>query len=182
MRSLFGENWHEIEDAEALEKHWASAWILEQGSLTECVRACCRDEFQVKVLCHRFIEAPVFASQALAIDAGTSVLHREVLLCDGESPLVFACSLLPESALVGRYEELRQLGTRPLGHWIFSKPALHREEMLYATLPSDKVLFARLREVETLPDTLIGRKTLFTGASKPFLVSEFFLPALQERQ
>ena len=148
-------------------------------SLTERLRAVCVHELQVKVLTHQFVTASATACATLALPEASLVLQREVLLCDGDTPLVFACSLLPEAALVGRYSELRELGARPLGHWIFAEPILKRSTMHYCTITGHHPFLATLHNPILLPtDTLWGRKTLFTGTNKPLLVSEFFLPAL----
>lgn len=158
---------------------WQQPWLLAPGSLTQSLQQVCCDEFQVQVLRHEFISAPKLACEDLLLLPNEHVLWREVLLCDGDQPLVFACSLLPELALRGRFQALRDLGSRPLGHWIFSEPVLKRQTMQFAELPSSANLFKDLAAVST--QTLSGRKTLFVGADKPFLVSEFFLPALQAR-
>ena len=151
-------------------------FAMDKASLTDKIKALCRAEFSVQVLYHGFIPAPAIVSKSLKVDAGESVLRREVLLQDGAVPLVYACSLLPESALCGDYAELKQLGSRPLGHWLFSEPALVREPMQYLRLPG------RLLPHQTgCGGDVLGRKTLFMGAGKPFLVSEFFLPALLDR-
>ncbi|PID48456.1 MAG: hypothetical protein CR991_11730 [Proteobacteria bacterium] len=181
MDILFSADWKPLTSSSLLTA-WQAQWLQDQGSLTQKIRQVCQHDLQVKVLIHQFIAAPAFTEKELHIEAGHALLHREVLLCDGETPLVFACSLLPEVALHGSYEALRELGNRPLGHWIFSEPILQRANMHYASLPITNRLFQNLRHVMELSGSLCGRKTLFTGADKPFLVSEFFLPELQKRR
>jgi len=154
---------------------------MEQGSLTQSIQQVCQQNFHVRVLSHEWITTPNFACAALHTTPEESLLHRQVLLCDGDIPLVFACSLLPEAALQGAYAELRTLGSRPLGHWIFSEPVLKRHSMHYAAPPSSASLFTAIYPMLKQRATLVGRKTLFTGAAKPLLVSEFFLPSLRER-
>jgi chorismate--pyruvate lyase len=179
MHSLFTNNWLPIEQLEADHSHWQYSWLISQGSLTQRLQGVCRADFNVEVLQHTLVTATSQACQALSLPAGAKVLHREVLLCDGETPLVFACSILPEQALTGRYAELIELGSRPLGHWIFAEPVLHREVMSYRKLDGTDALFGLMKHKTDLPNKVYGRKTLFTGADKPFLVSEFFLPNLQ---
>lgn len=174
MKDLFIVTWQATMPQSAT---WQAPWLLATGSLTQRLQQVCRNEFKVMVLKHEFILAPDFICAELVMQPQERVLQREVLLCDGDQPLVFACSLLPEAALHGRYQALRELGSRPLGHWIFSEPVLNRKTLLFAALSSKAALFQNLSmSTETL---LLGRKTLFVGADKPFLVSEFFLPALQ---
>lgn len=162
---------------------WQTPWLLATGSLTQRLQQVCQQEFKVQVLKHEFIAAPEFICEDLNVRPKDQVLQREVLLCDGEEPLVFACSLLPEAALQGRYQALKELGSRPLGHWIFSEPVLKRQTMLFTELPSRATLFQNLNTPSAISPSmsLWGRKTLFVGAAKPLLVSEFFLPALKRR-
>lgn len=158
---------------------WQTPWLLAAGSLTQGLQQVCRAELKVQVLKHEFMPAPEFICTDLNMQPNESVLQRAVLLCDGDEPLVFAYSLLPEAALTGRYQELKELGSRPLGHWIFSEPVLKRQNMLFVELPMNTNFFQNL--AAQTAHSLLGRKTLFIGADKPFLVSEFFLPALQSR-
>lgn len=176
MHDLFTPHWQTTLPASA---SWQTSWLLATGSLTQSLQQVCQRGFKVQVLKHEFITAPAFACEDLVIQPKEPVLQREVLLCDGEEPLVFACSLLPEAALQGRYQELRELGSRPLGHWIFSEPVLKRQTMLFTELSSQAALFQNLNQLTEM--SLLGRKTLFVGADKPLLVSEFFLPALKVR-
>jgi len=176
MKDLFSAAW---QAQLPINTSWQTPWLLAAGSLTQGLQQVCRAEFKVQVLKHEFIPAPEFICVDLNMQPNEFVLQREVLLCDGDEPLVYAFSLLPEAALTGRYQELRELGSRPLGHWIFSEPVLKRQSMLFAELPMSTDLFKSLT-MQTAT-SLLGRKTLFVGADKPFLVSEFFLPALQSR-
>ncbi len=181
MDALFSQHWKALPRSQGKDFGWYNQWVYDQGSLTEKLSSICTGELSVKVLHHSFVDCTEKASKALNITTGTSVLHREVMLCDGDSPLVFASSLLPEIALKGRFDELRYLGSRPLGHWIFSEPILTRSEIHTIDLPSDSYLFSRLSPKPRNNSIISGRKTLFTGPDKPFLVSEFFLPSIQER-
>lgn len=172
MDALFGPHWQpEVPDtSEPLH-----GWLTSQGSLTAKVKAACREDFSVRVLCHEIVAASGPAADALQLAPAASVLYREVLLLDGDSPCVFAASILPLSALTGRFAPLRELGARPLGHWIFSEPQLQRTQMRFAQLPRQHSLFTRVPDTATLLPLLAGRKTHFSGAEKDFLVSEFFL-------
>ncbi len=148
--------------------------------MTERVKSLCTHDFRVEVLRHELVENQQLQPE-LQLVQNELVLQREVLLCDGDTPLIFAYSLLPEAALHGRYAELRELGSRPLGHWLFTEPVLKRHTVEIAALATQEKLFDQVREITTLPTLLWGRKALFSGAAKPLLVSEFFLPALQFR-
>ncbi len=181
MKSLFTEDWRSDLPHDSDRSLNFFNWISDRSSLTEKIKLKCRGQFSVNVLCHELIPAPDYTYDALEIKPGAELLHREVTLCDNEVPLVFACSLLPGDALVGRFREIRKLGARPLGHWIFSEPVLHRQSMEFSTIQSDAELFNRLQIHNPMTGKIPGRKTVFTGADYPFIVSEFFLPDLQRR-
>lgn len=180
MDSLIGVDWHafntDTQPQPAPPR--LQAWLCVAGSLTAQLQAICQYEFKLQVLKHEFVPCSALMSQALGLLPHASVLQREVLLCDGDTPLVFASSILPEAALVDHYAELRELGARPLGHWIFAEPVLKRALMYYAELPSELAFFANIPQAVKNTSTLWGRQTLFTGALYPLIVSEFFLPAL----
>ena len=153
---------------------WAQSWLTDQCSLTSRIQAICRRGFRVQVRHHGLRAVPDYAAPSLELKPTEPVLERQVWLCDGNTPLVFACSLLPECALMDDYAELKTLGSRPLGHWLFSEPVLQRAPMQYAAYSEQEI-------PAVSPDVggpVAARKTLFLGAKKPFLVSEFFLPGL----
>ncbi len=169
-------------EKQPMAKHgWDSPWLTDHHSLTARLKSNCSQTFKVDVLTHEFILAPSYLLRPLELTSGERVLRREVLLCDGAEPLVYACSLLPECALIDAYAELRTLGSRPLGHWLFSEPVLCRSAMQFASFDI-KELPAKVASNEANTDSLVSaRKTYFLGAEKPFLVSEFFLPVLEAK-
>lgn len=177
--SLFGSDWSDqLEHASAQQRYWLNS----EGSLTAKVRAVCRQGFNVRLLHQQLVFATESAARALSIAESDSLLHREVLLCDGDIPLVFACSLLPEVALSGRFEPLRQLDDQPLGQWIFAEPALQRTVVRQVQLAFDDNLFVRCRCMGFENDGQVcGRRSLFVGADAPLLVSEFFSTELLQR-
>ena len=181
MDSLIGGAWHPFNTVTTPDPapHWMQAWLSVAGSLTAQLQALCQHDFKVHVLKHEFVPSSELMSKALGLLPYHFVLQREVLLCDGDTPLVFASSILPEAALVDHYAELRELGARPLGHWIFAEPVLKRALMYYAELPSTLPFFANIpAEIKASP-SFWGRQTLFTGTIYPLVVSEFFLPTLE---
>lgn len=103
-------------------------------------------------------------------------LVREVELCCGESPWVYARSLIPLQSLQGAGRRLKFLGTRPLGSLLFSDPKATRGPMEFACLLPGHSLYERaLARRPERPELLWGRRTLFLFAGKPLLVNEVFL-------
>ena len=68
----------------------------------------------------------------------------------------------PLGTLTGRNQQLRRLGTRPLGAFLFRDPGLRRDEVRVVRDASGHW----------------GRRSRFLLRGRPLLVAEYFLPAL----
>ncbi len=160
------------------------SWLLESGSLTrKVIQACGRGCFRVRLLRQAWGSPLNSERQFLGSRRGVMMLIREVeLLCD-ETPWVFARTLIPATSLQRSVRRLTQLGTRPLGAVLFSDPKVHRGLTQYARLQQRHPLFQTATEhVAAKPETLWGRRTLFTLSSRPLLVNEIFLPDIPLRE
>jgi chorismate--pyruvate lyase len=130
-------------------------------------------EFRVQVL--QQIHARASHSEALALGIGFHelCLVREVILRGHDQSWVFARSVLPLSSLTGSLRHLRKQGTRPLGAFLFRQPHLKRSPIALSLIS---------RHHAYLPEALMGntpawgRRSIFSIADKPLLVSEVFLP------
>ena len=161
-----------------------SNWLLESGSLTRrVIQSCGRGCFRVRLLRQGWGTPLNSERQFLRSRRGVMMLIREVeLLCD-ETPWVFARTLIPATSLQRSVRRLTQLGERPLGAVLFSDPKVHRGETQYARLQPRHPLFQTACEhLSASPDTLWGRRTLFTIAARPLLVNEIFLPDIPLRE
>lgn len=181
IKPLFSAHWRRITKKQP-NQPWCHAWLGDRASLTQRLRSVCRTEFRLQRYPQQWLQPCESSCLAfLQLQPGERLLRRDVLLCDGNRPLVFACSLLPEAALQGRYEALRDLGDTPLGHWLFAEPALQRRWFHYRALTPPSCLLPKAINTDWPQDVpLWGRRTRFIGAARPLLVSEFFLPALQD--
>ena len=159
-------------------------WLLESGSLTRrVVQACGGGCFRVRLL-HQGWGSPLNSERRLLrTRRGVMMLIREVeLLCD-ERPWVFARTLIPATSLQRSVRRLTQLGERPLGAVLFSDPKVHRGVTQIARLlPKHPLFQAACAHVEQSPESLWGRRTLFTLSGRPLLVNEIFLPELPARE
>jgi len=155
-----------------------SSWLLESGSLTRrVIHACGEGCFRVRLL-HQGWGTPLNSERRLLRSRrGVIMLIREVeLLCDGV-PWVFARTLIPATSLQRAVRRLTQLGEKPLGAVLFSDPRVSRGVTQVARLQPRHPLFqAACDHLDTLPDALWGRRTLFALAGRPLLVNEIFLP------
>jgi chorismate--pyruvate lyase len=114
----------------------------------------------------------------MAITGVHSALVRQVLLCAGDKPMVYARTVIPATTIRGAQRRYANMGNRPLGAMLFSDRTMRREAVQVATLP---VKHAAHQYAKT-DDPVWGRRSVFRVTGKPILVSEYFLPALLEQQ
>ena len=153
-------------------------WLTDAGSLTARVTARCGD-FRVRVL-FQGLRRPdrderfVFAHRGRA-----GVLVREVFLCCGDTPVVFAHTVLEPHDLRGVWRGVAKLGNRPLGAALFADPRIHRHPLHTRKLNAHHELRRRLeRYGAQLPGSLWARRSLFHLHDSPILVTEVFLPEI----
>ncbi len=127
-------------------------WLLEPGSLTARLQRT-GYAFSLQLLLQRNIDLPEFLQQRWQTRYG---LVREVVLLLDQQPCIYAQSFLPDHT-VAALQPLADLGTMPLGHYIFTRPDLQRSGIELA--PFDAGL--QLRSVGLLPQ-LWGRRSYFT--------------------
>ena len=82
------------------------------------------------------------------------------MLCGDGEPWLIGRTVVPESTLNGPEQMLQQLGTRPLGRYLFSSSTLSRD-------------FIDPGQV----GDLWGRRSRLRLSGKPLLLTELFLPA-----
>lgn len=149
-------------------------WLLDRGSLTRRILTRCQD-FSVRGV---RMEAGWAAPEGAASRPQRALL-REVFLCCGDTPLVYAHSLLPLASLSGRWRSLCRLGGRPLGDILFSDPLVKRAPLQYKKLTQRHWLYRRAcRTLENPPDCLWARRSTFTLNCRSIQVTEVFLPAI----
>lgn len=152
-------------------------WLLDTSSLTRRLRARCSGELCVRMLGQALRNPSPDERRALGLRPGRRALVREVYLCCGPTPWVFARTVIPVNSLTGRGRGLARLGTRPLGELLFSDPHMQRGDPEVATLDPGHRLHALATGGVPGNGAVWGRRSRFLIAGKPLLVSEFFLPA-----
>jgi chorismate--pyruvate lyase len=157
-------------------------WLQDGASLTRRVTAACPGHFRVRVGSQRWGRPLDSERRLLGVGSRTACLVREVeLLCD-ERPQVFARTLMPVTSLQGAARRLARLRERPLGAVLFADPRTRRERVQIARFLSRHRLYrVATGHLESLPEAVWGRRTLFRYAGKPILVNELFLPDLVDR-
>ncbi|HSO06511.1 MAG TPA: chorismate lyase [Pelomicrobium sp.] len=155
-------------------------WLTDRGSLTARIRAGCT-EFSVRPV-RQALDRP-FRDEfgCLGLRRGEISMIREVYLYCGERPVVFAHSAVARADLRGAWRSVVGLGTRPLGHALFSNPRVERAPLAFRRLtPRDRLFHRAVAALPAAPGELWARRSLFRLRGRPLLVTEVFLPALLE--
>lgn len=103
-----------------------------------------------------------------------SALVRQVLLCRGDTPLVYARTVIPATTIQGAQRRYANMGTRPLGAMLFADRTMRRESVQVALLPISHVA----HQYAESDEDVWGRRSVFRVSDRPILVSEYFLPEL----
>jgi chorismate--pyruvate lyase len=155
-------------------------WLSDPGSLTARIVARCH-KFAVHVLGAE--RARPFRDEYLLIGLplGRYAWTREVLLLADDVPVVFAHSILAPRDLNGAWHMAQAIGSRPLGAALFADPGICRGPLAAARLvvshPLHRHACAALGG--SLP-TLWARRSRFLRLDRPLLVTEVFLPGIEE--
>ena len=153
-------------------------WLDDHGSLTRRLQAIC-PELRVQRLSQRIASAYPDEYAALGLKRQQRALIREVLLICGDTPLIFAHSVIPLSGLDGPWVSLSRLGNRPLGAALFADPQVRRFPLEYTRLDARHPLYRpALAHLSEAPKRLWMRRSQFALDGHPLLVTEVFLPAV----
>lgn len=159
-----------------------AAWLRAGGSLSaHLARAC--PPFSVLRL--RQGRAPGWAGEAaaLALAPQAALVVREVLLCGGGGPLVFARSVTSARAARGAWRTLQGLGNRPLADVLYGRSAIRRSALQWQWLPpADPRTRAIARAWRDAGHRWTARgvwlrHSVFWRSGQALRVAEVFLPA-----
>ncbi|MCA1978244.1 MAG: chorismate lyase [Thiobacillus sp.] len=154
-------------------------WLSDRGSLTQRLKSRCAT-FRVMPCATGHGRPNPDETTLLRLPAGMRAYLREVLLTCGETPLVFAHSVLPLAGLNGGWNGITRLGSRSLGEALFRNPRITRRSLAYRQVrpghPLHRALASRLPAV---PRRLWARRSVFCLNGHPLLVTEVFLPAVE---
>lgn len=155
-------------------------WLSDLGSLTQRISSRCAD-FNVCNIRQHAGYALLGETALVGLAAKQAALLREVSLCCGARPVIFAHSVLPRISLVGNWAKLGSLGNRSLGAVLFADPRIHRGPLQFRRLDTRHILFRRaIAGLEHSPATLWARRSLLMLAERRLLVTEVFLPGVFE--
>lgn len=164
-------HWHSNPTANAA----LNDWLFAQGSLTQRLSAACRSEFRVQLINQGWQTLNASECAALRIAHNSRGWVREVFLCDGQQPWVFARSVASQTALRSANFDISQLGTRSLGELLFSDPAFKRGTMYIKQLPCTQLPVQAQQQAKSV-QLLWARRSCFQKDNLGVLVAEVFLP------
>ncbi len=153
-------------------------WVTDRGSLTARIVEHVGN-FNLVRLTQRLAQPNPDEFRAIGLPDGVLAMVREVLLRDGDTPLVFAHTAVNPRDLRGAWRGLSRLGGRPLAEMLFHDPTVMRMPMEYRRLNHTHPLSkAVMRHTQTASSRCWARRSVFLRAGRPLLVTEVFLPAI----
>lgn len=157
------------------------AWLLDPASLTERIVSRCRHAFRVQLLSQERKRPLRSEAMVLGMRVGSRAIVRQVQLVCGNTPWIYARTIIPPRTLARKFHRFTQLGARSLGSMLFADPSMERGKVEVACLsPSDQLYHIATRDLREKPAVIWGRRSIFRLGGKPLLVCEFFLPDIVE--
>jgi chorismate lyase len=155
--------------------HRLRAWLTDRGSLTSRIVAHFSRFNLVRLEQH--LQRPTRDERReLGLRSHELAVVREVILRDGETPLIFAHSVAARRDLRGAWRGLSRLGQRPLAEMLFNDPNVTRLPMEYKKIDARHALYRRAKQVVMIDaHTLWARRSVFWKRGRPLLVTEVFL-------
>ena len=158
-----------------------SEWLFDQGSLTRRVIQACDKAFRVEVISQGYARPMLNEAIRLGMSHSGTALIREVYLYCGDTPWIYARTIIPKKTLTGTTRHLAHLGTKPLGAVLFADPNMQRDEVEVAEIREHQRMFNRAtNKLVDKPESIWGRRSVFYLDNKGLLVSEVFLPVIQQ--
>ena len=159
----------------------ARGWLQNRGSLTQLIQHRCCSEFSVKPMFQSLAKACMDELDVMNLRRSELAMVREVYLYCGETPVVFAHSVVAEKSLRGAWRGLSGLGSRSLGTVLFTNPIVKRTPLRFKKLNPAHPLFRRAcQKLQKKPPNLWARRSLFSLHGQSILVTEVFLPSILE--
>lgn len=134
-------------------------WLHEQGSMTERFERYCRS-VTVEPQQQRFITRQDLGNEQALLPESQRYWLREVIMYGDGMPWLQGRTVIPEETFSGVHEKLLDLGSTPLGRYLFRDNKLTR----------DYIQIGR-------QDDLWARRSLLRLSGKPLLLTEVFLSA-----
>jgi chorismate--pyruvate lyase len=136
-------------------------------------------DFHVRLLRQTWLQPHYDELRALRMRNRQLAVVRDVVLMSGDTPLVYAHSVMPRFALLHGFRGLRRQGEKSLGATLFANPLVQRSKLAVRAVDARHPLHVEARDaVGALPDRLWARRSRFELCHSAILVTEVFLPAV----
>ncbi len=150
-------------------------WLTDRQSLTQRIEARSpgmqvRVVFQGRRILHR--------DERFLAKGSTHALTRDVVLYCGNTPVVYAHSVLHPGDHGAGWRLMQGMGSRPLGAALFAEPRIRRLMLRQRKVGRGHELFKQACRVARLRGPLWARRSLFIVGKSPILVTEVFLPGV----
>ncbi|UJP03194.1 MAG: chorismate lyase [Nitrosomonas sp.] len=153
-------------------------WLQDRGSLTRRIQDRC-GQFRVQRVFQSFSRIYGDESDVMGLRASELAMVREVYLYCGNTPVVFAHSVVAHKNLRGAWRGLSGLGNKSLGTVLFTNPRIKRTPLEFKKVSRGHFLYDRAcARLPEKPANLWARRSLFTLHGQSILVTEVFLPAI----
>ena len=158
-------------------------WLLDQDSLTQRLINIRQGQFSVKVFNECYRRPMINEAQRLSIAPRLLARVREVHLYCGDTPLVFARTVIPIHTLQGKLSKLTHLGQKPLGAVLFADKTMERSAIEVCKIRTSQTIYksAMMPLDKYLPAShcIWGRRSVFNIQGQSLLVSEIFLTSME---
>ncbi len=152
--------WTNIESIESKVDATVLSWLAESGPITNRIKL--SQEFELKLLNDELDEISQEERLFLKSNSKTFRVRRVILLGDN-TPVVYAKSVIPTSAIHNGLSSLGKIGNAPLGDILFAPGIFTKLEMVCASFLSKE------------RNIYWGRKIKYSVNSEPISVMEVFL-------
>ena len=156
-------------------------WLRDEGSLSARIVNHFQ-HFNLVRLNLRLARPHADETALLRVRAQSYVLVREVILRDGTTPLIFAHTVVARGAVQSAWQQLRNLGTRPLAQILFNDPKISAGCLSFRHLNTAHPLMAKIKQhLPTLKSQRYwARRRVFEKGGQRLIVTEVFLDAITE--
>ena len=150
------------------------SWLLSEGSLTAKLKLSFVD-FSVEILSEKKQELTLEQASFMKPHQQGMYTFREVILrCDNQAQ-IYAQSWIPD-VLFSADEQLAQLGSKPLGEYLFRHPELTRNEIQVAQFDESHPIIDLACSLHLSKQPCLGRRSIFSLFGYQLMVCEVFLP------
>lgn len=165
--------WHDSNEIEADCCTVMFDWLTKPYILSEAIKRVSRSAINVQLLKQQ--ETELDAEEAAIISRTRAVL-REVFLVANNMPWVYARVIIPTDMPEPYYQKLLGLGEKPIGvSLLYNDPEITRSGFQYKLLEQFCTGEAA-GHIAFAGKNVWARRSVFTMANTPLLISEFFAP------